>query len=786
MLNTLRGQLVIGVTVTVAIMMGLFTWQMTAQQQSIAIKQHSEQTHALADSLATSSAIWVASRDFSGLQEIVQSISHYPNLKYVIVLNLQGQILAHNDPSRIGLYLSNLVKASHVHELNEKIQTLDVTQAIMLANRQVGWVRIGFDRKPFQASLLKIQFNGLIYALIAIIVSAFIAFITSSYLTRRLYIIQTVADQVQAGENIRVNLSGTDEAAKLAIQFNSMLDSLEARKKQLSSFYSLDLVGLTITSPEKGWLSVNQYLCDLLEYSEAELLSLTWAEITYPDDLDSDVQQFDRLLAGEIEGYSLEKRFISQSGKVIPTQIVVRCVRKDNGDIDYVLTMVEDISQRKRDAQEIEHLAFYDSLTHLANRRLLLDRLQQALTLSARNGHEGALLFLDLDNFKTLNDTLGHDKGDLLLQQVAERLQACIRDGDTVARFGGDEFVILLEGLSRDAIDAANQTEVISHKILSALEQDYQLEKHHYSGSTSIGVTFFSSNLSDAEELLKQADIAMYQAKNDGRNKLRFFDPQMQARITARVEFEFELRNAIKEQQFQLYYQIQLDHSGKALGAEALIRWNHPERGIVPPFDFIPLAEETGIIIAIGNWVLEAACQQLQSWAVNPQTQHLTLSVNVSAKQFHQANFASHINDLIERYNINPNQLKLELTESLLLDNIETTIQLMNQLATTGIQFSLDDFGTGYSSLQYLKRLPLYQLKIDRSFIQDIATDKSDQAIVRTIISMANGLGLSVIAEGVETNEHYQYLLNEGCAHFQGYLFSKPIPIEQFDLLLQQ
>ena len=483
------------------------------------------------------------------------------------------------------------------------------------------------------------------------------------------------------------------------------------------------------------------------------------------------------------EGEIWNKR---KNGDLYPEKLTITAVKDSNGNItNYVATIV-DITLSKEAAQEIEGLAYFDPLTRLPNRRLMIDRINHAMAASARTGNEGALFFLDLDHFKDINDTLGHDMGDLLLQQVAERLTSCLREGDTVSRFGGDEFVVLLEGLSPQSIEAAAQAEDIGNKILSSINKPYQLASHKIISSTSIGIALFDDHKSDVDELLKQADIALYQAKYDGRNALRFFDPQMQANIIARVALEKEINQAIDQQQFQLYYQIQLDDSSQPLGAEALIRWNHPERGLVSPIDFIPVAEQSGAVLAIGQWVLDTACAQLKAWQQDEVTRELTLSINVSAKQFHQAGFTSQIMMAVQQNAINPARLKLELTESLLLDDVENTITKMNTLAKMGIQFSLDDFGTGYSSLQYLKQLPLYQLKIDKSFVDDIVSGKNDQAIVRTIIAMAHSLGLSVIAEGVETKEQLQCLLTEGCTHYQGYLFGKPAPLNEFETLLRK
>lgn len=475
-----------------------------------------------------------------------------------------------------------------------------------------------------------------------------------------------------------------------------------------------------------------------------------------------------------------------KNGEIFPKWLTISAVKRDDGTVTHYVGSHIDISERKNAEEKINNLAFYDPLTHLPNRRLLYDRLEHALAYCARSGREGALLFIDLDNFKTLNDTLGHSIGDLLLQQVAHRLLSCVRESDTVARLGGDEFVVLLEDLGGHATETATQAEAVGEKIITALSQPYQLATIKCHSTPSIGATLFDRNHQQMDRLLKQADIAMYQAKKAGRHTLRFFNPKMQESVDARAALEDELRTALDQQQFQLYYQIQVDSAHRPLGAEALIRWIHPERGPISPAQFIPLAEENGLILPIGQWVLDTACIQLKAWEQHPLTCDLTLSLNVSAKQFHQADFVTRVHETVQRHGINPARLKLELTESMLAADIEETIDCMNALNKLGIMFSLDDFGTGYSSLQYLKRLPLNQLKIDQSFVKDIAIDRDDKAIVNTIIAMANSMGIDVIAEGVETEEQRQQLISSNCTYFQGYLFSKPIPIELFEAYLSK
>lgn len=541
--------------------------------------------------------------------------------------------------------------------------------------------------------------------------------------------------------------------------------------------------GMLVTDANQTILRVNKAFTRITGYSSAEvvgknprLLQSGQHDQEFYNSMWEQVRQ-----TGTWEGEIWNRR---KNGEIYPEYLAIAAVKNQQGSITHYVGTLTDITLRKASEEEIERLAFYDPLTRLPNRRLLQDRLKPALALSQRSDRKGALLFIDLDNFKALNDTLGHDMGDLLLQQVAERLNACVRENDTVARLGGDEFVIMLEGLSEQTFEAVRQSEAIGNKILAAINQPFQLGTHEYISTPSIGIALFDGH-DHSDELLKRADIAMYQAKTSGRNALCFFDPHMQHIITARVSLEDELRKALVGQQLQLYYQIQVESPGRPVGVEALIRWFHPERGLIPPSDFIPLAEETGLILPVGQWVIENACAQLHRWQQEFATSKLALSVNVSAKQFFQADFATQVQACIQRYAINPKLLKLELTESILIKNIEDTIAIMNALGEIGVQFSLDDFGTGYSSLQYLKKLPLTQLKIDQSFVRDIASDKGDQAIVRTIVAMATSLNLSVIAEGVETEEQLQLLSSLGCSNYQGYLFSRPTPLENLDILLR-
>ena len=470
-----------------------------------------------------------------------------------------------------------------------------------------------------------------------------------------------------------------------------------------------------------------------------------------------------------------------KNGEVSLHFMSITAVKDDRGEVTHYVGTLSDITQRAKAAREIEHLAFYDPLTRLPNRRLVLDRLQQAFATSERTGRHGALLCLDLDHFKTLNDTLGHDMGDVLLQQVALRLDDCVRNGDTVARLGGDEFLVLLEDLGSLGTEAAEQAQIVSEKILAALNRPYQLASHHVHSTTSVGAVLFIGQSQTVEDVVKHADLAMYAAKTAGRNAIRFFDPMMQAAVTARAALENDLRMALAAGQFLLHYQIQVGRGGSIVGAEALIRWRHPRRGMVSPCEFIPLAEETGLILPIGRWVLQTACAQLRRWQDQPAAQALPLSVNVSALQFRQPDFMEEVQTVLLQSGARPDRLKLELTETLALDNVDDTIAKMNALRALGVRFSLDDFGTGQSSLSYLTRLPLDQLKIDQSFVRNIGIQRSDALIVQTIIGMAQSLGIDVIAEGVETESQRAFLEQHGCMLWQGYLFSQPVAMEELE-----
>jgi diguanylate cyclase (GGDEF)-like protein/PAS domain S-box-containing protein len=547
-------------------------------------------------------------------------------------------------------------------------------------------------------------------------------------------------------------------------RLNTILDSVEAH--------------IYIKDPQLRYQYVNRKVCELFGRSAEQVIGHSDADF-----FDSDTAQAlgindRRVLAGErIESEETNR---DRYGRNERTYFSVKLpLRTADGSIYALCGISTDITEHKKNLEQIHQLAYYDALTGLPNRRLLLEHLQFALARSARSRREGALLFIDLDNFKQLNDTLGHDMGDLLLQQVSERLLNQVRLEDSLSRLGGDEFVLILENLEPEPQAAIATIEHVAEKLLRALATPFELPGYNHSGSASIGVALFSQPHDKPEELLKHADLAMYEAKAAGRNTLCFFDPRMQQALAARATLEHELRRALSEAQLLLHYQPQVNERGELLGAEALVRWQHPQRGLVPPGEFIPLAESTGLILPMGRWILHTACQQLASWANDLQRAELTVAINVSARQFHHPDFVTDVLSALQKTGANPHRLELELTESQLVQDIEALINKMGQLRAHGVRFSLDDFGTGYSSLSYLKRLPLDQLKIDRSFVRDLLDNASDTAIVRTILALGQALELRVIAEGVESQAQRDALLSLGCRHFQGYLYGVPQPAEQ-------
>ena len=542
---------------------------------------------------------------------------------------------------------------------------------------------------------------------------------------------------------------------------------------------------IMITDADANIIRVNQAFLDITGYSANEVIGKNPRMMNSgKQDKAFYVEMWRQLTeTGSWSGEIIDKR---KNGELYPKLAKITAVKNEQQKITHYVAVYTDLSERKRSEAEIRNLAFYDALTKLPNRHLFFDRFSAALTSASRLNSIGAILLIDLDRFKILNDTVGHDCGDLLLIEVATRLNACVREMDTVARLGADEFIVLVENVSDNQDDASRKIGLVAEKIRESLASPYYCNGHQILSSPSIGVSLYGGNDKSVDLLVQHAEMAMYQAKGAGRNSIRFFDPVMQNKVVLHSALENDLRHAIAQQQLHLYYQLQVDKNHRPIGAEALLRWIHPVRGLVLPGTFIPVAEESTLILDVGHWVLDTACRQLALWAKNDQTRDLTLAVNVSAKQFAIPDFVGNIADVLKRHQVAPSRLKLELTESVMLENMAATVEKMHSLKALGVGLAIDDFGIGYSSLSYLKQLPLDQLKIDQSFVQGITKDGSDAMLVQTIIDLATNFNLNVIAEGVETESQLTFLKHHECMSFQGFLFGMALPLNEFERLFHR
>jgi len=497
-------------------------------------------------------------------------------------------------------------------------------------------------------------------------------------------------------------------------------------------------------------------------------------------------QMWATLLAGEV--WRGEFHNVRKDGSAYLELATIAPIKDAGGTVTHYVAVKEDITQRKQSEALLHRLAYFDALTGLPNRALLHDRIAQAIRSGVRRESFGMLMLVDIDRFRQLNDTLGHAAGDRLLCEVAARLRASVREEDTVARHGDDDFAVLVERIGETEADALSHAEHVARKLQSTLQQPYVLggtEGDRHFATLSFGISLFHDGVSSLESLLKQAEVALYRAKQDGRDIVRFFNPEMQAVVDAHARLEARMHEALEANAFRLFFQPQVNRRGVVIGAEALLRWPLDGGAMVSPAEFIPLAEDTGHIVRLGSWVLRSACAQLARWQMNETTRHLKIAVNVSARQFHQPDFVASVKDSVRAAGVDPCRLELELTESAILSDMDETIRRMNELRALGIRFALDDFGTGYSSLSYLKRLPLDQLKIDQSFVRDMAEDEGSEAIVLAILSLSHALGLEVVAEGVERPEQRDFLRHHGCDCFQGYLFGKPLPMEAWGDFLE-
>jgi diguanylate cyclase (GGDEF)-like protein/PAS domain S-box-containing protein len=739
------------------------------------------------DLLSNLSITALLTSEYSDYQLYIQDVEKQPSLQRIVLADYNGQVVAGSHVTDVGHNINQIVKKT---EQGWQIQ------AVNTAAGPLGTLAVQFSDEELNSSFHKTRNLAIMIALSGMLIIALVGLATGFALTRRLNIVTEAAYKFSMGDKtVRSQVTGDDEIALLSNSVNGMASAIAEKEQKLVE--QNEYIALLLSSTSEAIYGVdaagictfvNPSCLNLLGYKhENELVGKSIHELihhTYPDGQYYPKEEC-RVRIATLQGQPTHvdnEVHWRADGSSFPVEYWSQPMYRKGLLIGTVVTFI-DITERKHAENQIKNLAYFDPLTQLPNRRLLLDRLGQSLISSNRTHEYGALMILDLDNFKVLNDTQGHDIGDRLLIEVAKRLLASARQDDTVSRLGGDEYVVIVENLGTDQTMAANKAKAIAEKIHRELNQPYALSKNiqaHHS-SPSIGLTLFGNQEIGVDVLLKQADVALYQAKGSGRNAIRFFNPEMQAAIDSRSAMEADMRESMRLHEFQLFFQPQVDVHGVLTGAEALMRWFPASQKQISPAEFIPLAEDTGLIIPMGLWVMQTACAQLKQWEQNPKSCRLQISINVSAKQFHQSDFFEQIQTSLQQSGANPALLKLELTESVVLTDIEDVIERMQKIKSLGIMFSLDDFGTGFSSLSYLKRLPLDQVKIDQSFVRDITTDSNDAAIVRAIIAMCHSLEMQVIAEGVETQSQLDFLKKNGCINYQGYLFGKPMSITDFN-----
>ena len=711
------------------------------------------------------------------------------------IINSDGTIIARSDDStsRIGTVSEAASSKLMLAQVRGTMRSLDY-QGVQrfyafapIANSD--WITfVSLDEATVLAPMTRLLYQRLALILALIAAVAMIARTVAHRIAKPVEAISRTMASVGAGAiHERALLTGPSELRQIAAQLNAMLDlRLQAEQAQRIAATAFESAqGIIITDEKDVILQVNKAFTEITGYSADEVIGKTpYLLSSGRHNADFYAAMWDSIgQTGAWQGEIWSRR---KNGAVYPQQLSISAVKDEGMSVTHYVAAIRDLSSDKAAEDQINALAFSDLLTGLPNRRFLRTQLQEA---AARNpsGRQNALLLIDLDSFKTLNEALGHQTGDVLLQQVAKRLGDCIREGDTLARVGGDEFAVMLENLSANPHEALAQSEAMAQQMLAVLKPAYRLHGVEHRCTASIGVALMGlTQNGDVDEPLKRAELAMYQAKLAGRNTFRFFDPQMQTVVNTRAAMQANLHEAVLKDQFVLHYQAQVTDEGQITGTEALLRWQDPQRGLVAPGEFITLAEETGLILTIGQWVIESACKQLVLWAGKPGLGHLTVAVNVSAGQFHQSDFVDQVLAVLEQTGAKASRLKLELTESVLISDIEGVIVKMNALKAQGVGFALDDFGTGYSSLSYLKRLPLDRVKIDQGFVRDILTDPNDVAIAKMVIALANSLGLTVVAEGVESQAQRELLTSLGCHNYQGYLFSRPLPVVEFEALVQR
>jgi diguanylate cyclase (GGDEF)-like protein/PAS domain S-box-containing protein len=735
-------------------------------------------------------------KDQIQLDSIVNQANKDEDILYAVIRDTQGNAVTsqyasinHQSP-RLKRILAGLSKESELQDIIDAVKkdevSAEVVMPILTGADTIGTVAVCLSEHNIRGRIVRTILFVLALNLLVGLVLGIVLFIASrKTIFNPLTELGRAADRLAKGDlSTRIAIETAGEIRMLVDSFNKMAEDLE--RTTVSKEYVGNIIrsmndALIVVSPEGKILDVNGATCRLLGYEEAELVERPIAMILGAQTPAAGGNPDPAALSG---ARTEEKAFLTRDGRTIPVSFSTSAMNDSDGNPLGLICVAQDITERKRAEEQITRMAYYDNLTRLPNRKLFQDRLDLAISHATRHSRLLALLFLDMDEFKRINDIFGHSVGDLLLQEFAERLKQCVRKGDslarcgtgddgpfTVARFGGDEFAIILP-----EIHAAGDAAKVARRILAKLAKPFHLDNHEVFVGASIGITLCPSDGTDSDTLLRNADSAMYHAKSQTKNNYQFYEQSMNEANLQRLSLENSLRRALERDEFRLYYQPQMDlRTGQIVGMEALIRWNHPEKGMVSPAEFIPLAEETGLIVPIGRWALRTACFQAKAWqqaGLNP----LSISVNLSGQQFKHQSIREDITSALADSGLDARYLMIEITESILLQNTAATVAILREINDMGLRIAMDDFGTGYSSLNYLRRLPLYSLKIDRSFVQEIDTNPDDAAIAQAIIAMAHSLKLTVVAEGIETQEQMIFLRELGCDEMQGYLLSRPVP----------
>jgi diguanylate cyclase (GGDEF)-like protein/PAS domain S-box-containing protein len=784
--GSVRQQLIWGVALVHAVMMSLFVYDLSLRQHDFLVESQTDVARNLAKTLSLTAISPMLASDLAGLQEMTQALSQYPGVVHVMVVQNSGKILAHAQPDKRGLYLADMnrldgVRPGEAEILAQNRALVDLAMPVLANGARLGWIRVGVSQSATAARLESITSSGLLYTGLAIVVGTLLARLMAARLTRRLTHLREVADTVRTGNmQVRASTSGVDELGHLARAFNFMLDALSLRagkehELQLALQAEKDLAQVTlasigdavITTDAAGRVTfLNAVAERYVGWGREEAAGRPIADIFH-------------VIEGMLENGALahpagQAVLCDRQGKEYRIEESAAPIFSQEGVLLGGVLVFRDVTEKHKVQQKLQWQAGHDALTGLPNRLLLADRFSRAIDKARRNSSLLAVCVLDLDQFKPINDTYGHETGDQLLIQVAERLLNNLRGIDTLSRLGGDEFVILFEDLE-DTL--ALQTPLA--RILESLSSPFTLGELHINVSASIGVTVYPPDNSDADTLIRHADQAMYLAKQAGRNQICWFDVNNDRYVQQSHQIVSRVREALQQGQLALYYQPKINmRSGEILGMEALLRWIHPHKGLIPPGDFLPQVEHSPLIVDIGEWVLETALQQALAWRAAGR--QWSVSVNIAARHIQAPGFVEQLKTILQRYPQAPaHLLEIEILETVALNDVEQARALILEVQQLGIDFSLDDFGTGYSSLKYLKRLPVSILKIDQGFVRDILDDKDDRALVNAVIGLASAFNRKVIAEGVETWQHAELLLELGCELGQGYGIARPMPAAQ-------